>query len=237
MADPLKGLTARSARHYARTGRPLVTLTYAQSLDGSIAVRRDRPLALSGDASRLLTHQLRAAHTAILVGIGTLLSDDPRLTARLAGGPDPQPVIVDSQLRFPLSARLLHNPDLKPWIVTSRTADPRCKTALEAAGARVESVPSLPGGWLDLAAVVALLGQEGVNSLMVEGGARIITSFLTAQLADWVLITIAPVYVGGVRAVEAAGDRSNSFPRLEHVHSQQLGQDVILWGDVPGGAR
>ena len=92
-----------------KSQRPSVTLTYAQSLDGSITTQRGKPTAISGKESLLLTHQLRATHDAILVGIGTILADNPRLNVRLAVGPHPQPVILDSQLRFPLDAKLLQN--------------------------------------------------------------------------------------------------------------------------------
>ena len=103
----LEALSARAAAHHRRTGRPFVTLTYAQSLDGSIAADPGQPLSLSGPQSLLLTHYLRAAHDAILVGIGTVLADNPLLNVRLVEGKNPQPVIVDSQLRFPLDANLL----------------------------------------------------------------------------------------------------------------------------------
>jgi 3,4-dihydroxy 2-butanone 4-phosphate synthase/GTP cyclohydrolase II len=236
MADPLEDFEGRAARHFARTGRPLVTLTYAQSLDGSIAARRDRRLVLSGDESTAMTHRLRAAHSAILVGIGTVLADDPRLTARLAGGPDPQPVVVDSRLRCPPGARLMQNPDRKPWILTTDRADPRCRVALEKAGAQISEVSVTPDRGIDLAAGVALLGRKGVTSLMVEGGARIITSFLEARLANWLVITIAPVFVGGLRAIEMPEGEVWSLPHLDRVQSVQLGRDVIVWGDLKDGA-
>src|SRR4051794_24685033 len=87
--------------------RPIVTLAYAQSLDGSIATAARRPLALSSQPALKLTHQLRAEHDAILVGIGTVLADDPLLTVRLVNGPNPVPVVLDSRLRLPSTARLL----------------------------------------------------------------------------------------------------------------------------------
>lgn len=237
MADPLDDFGERVAQHTARTGLPLVTLTYAQSLDGSIAARRDQRLELSGEESRTMTHRLRAAHAAILVGIGTVLADDPRLTARLADGPDPQPVIMDSHLRFPAGARLLQDPVLKPWIITTGEADARRKVELEQSGARVITAPAAPDSRLDLAAVVFILGQNGITSLMVEGGARVITSFLAARLADWLVITIAPVFVGGLPAVEASADGPLSFPYLDNVQSTQMGRDVILWGALKCEAR
>ena len=115
--DQVRECLRSAAAHRRRTGRPLVTLSYAQSLDGSIADRPGRPLALSGPQAMALTHGLRAAHEAILVGIGTVLADNPRLNVRLVTGPDPQPVVVDSRLRFPPYANLLSNgrsPGLPP---------------------------------------------------------------------------------------------------------------------------
>src|SRR5258706_14727336 len=127
-------LAARADRHFERTHKPLVLLTYAQSLDGSISVRRDQQLQLSGPESQKMTHYYRSNHDTILVGIGTVLVDDPRLTARLVEGKNPQPVIVDTHLRFPPTARLLMNPDLRPWIVTSDQSELSTRQSLEAAG-------------------------------------------------------------------------------------------------------
>ncbi len=107
--DRVKTALAAASEHRQRTGRPLVTLSYAQSLDGSIADRPGRPLSLSGSQCMTLTHGLRASHDAILVGIGTVLADNPRLNVRLVTGESPQPVIVDSRLRFPPYANLLRH--------------------------------------------------------------------------------------------------------------------------------
>lgn len=230
---PLDGFAGRAAAHRRRTGRPLVTLTYAQSLDGSIAARRDQRLKLSGEGSQHMTHELRAAHAAILVGIGTALADDPRLTARLSSGPNPQPVILDSRLRIPLGARLFDHPDRQPWIFASERASAARQRAVEGCGGRVIRVSALTGGRLDLLAVLETLAVEGMDSLMVEGGARVITSFLAGALADWLVITIAPVFVGGVRALEG-GDVS-ALPSLLNPSSAQIGEDVIIWGDLKAG--
>jgi len=219
-----------AAAHRRRTGRPLVTLSYAQSLDGSIADRPGRPLALSGEASLAVTHGLRAAHEAILVGIGTVLADNPRLNVRLAAGKDPQPIVVDSRLRFPSYANLLKN-GRTPWIATNAGAEPERQDALEAAGAKVLRLGG-NNGWVDLAELLEYLGARGVNSLMVEGGAQIITSFLTSRLVDQVVLTIAPLLVGGLRVVDQLGrSSSRRFPRLRHLTCQQLGEDLLLRGE------
>src|SRR4029079_19395558 len=110
----------RARARTPRTDRPFVTLAYAQSVAGSIALEPGRPFALSGPESMRLTHALRAAHDGILIGIGTLLSDDPRLTVRLVQGKSPQPVVVDSQLRTPLQARLFNGvPPRAAWIAAT----------------------------------------------------------------------------------------------------------------------
>lgn len=211
-------------------GRPFVTLSYAQSVDGSITRRRGEPLALSGQESLTLTHQLRTGHDAILVGIGTVLADDPRLTVRLVAGPDPQPIIVDSQLRLPLTARLLTEHPRKPIVATTATADPRRAAALQDAGAQVVRLPGTGNGRVSLPALLDWLYQSGLHRLMVEGGANIITSFLAAQLVDRLVITVAPLLVGGLNAV---GNLNGSgLPQLKNLHTQWLGKDMILSGDV-----
>jgi 3,4-dihydroxy 2-butanone 4-phosphate synthase/GTP cyclohydrolase II len=239
MGDRLQSLEALSARapaYHQRTGRPFVTLTYAQSLDGSIAADPGQPLSLSGPQSMLLTHYLRAAHDAILVGIGTVVADNPLLNVRLVEGKNPQPVIVDSQLRFPLEANLLRRHPLTPWIATSEHADRERQRRLEAAGARILRLPPTSNGAVDLDALLKQLGECGIRSLMVEGGARIITSFLARQLANYLVLTMVPRLVGGVRAVGDLGAFEPArFPGLRHVGSQRLGEDLVLWGDLAWG--
>jgi GTP cyclohydrolase II len=232
----LESLATRAAAYHRRTGRPFVTLTYAQSLDGSIAADPGQPLSLSGPQSLLLTHYLRAAHDAILVGIGTVLADNPLLNVRLVEGKNPQPVIVDSQLRFPLEANLLRRHPLSPWIATSEQADHGRQQRLEAAGARILRIPSTPSGTVDLDALLKQLGECGITSLMVEGGARIITSFLARQLAHYLVLTVVPRLVGGVRAVGNLGPFEPArFPGLRNIGYQRLGEDLVLWGDLAWG--
>lgn len=213
-----------------KNGRPFVTLSYAQSLDGSITRQRGQPMALSGQESLTLTHQLRTGHDAILVGIGTVLADDPRLTVRLVAGPDPQPIIVDSRLRLPLSARLLTQHPHKPIVATTETADPQKEAALIAAGATIARLPATANGQVSLPHLLACLDEHGIRSLMVEGGAGIITSFLAEQLVDRLVITVAPLLVGGLNAV--GNLNGHGLPQLKNPHTQWLGKDMILSGDV-----
>ncbi|HEX7974457.1 MAG TPA: RibD family protein [Anaerolineales bacterium] len=235
--NPAEAWLPGAEAHRLETGRPLVTLSYAQSLDGCLTYRRGQPLALSGPQSQALTHRLRAAHTAILVGIGTVLADDPQLNVRLAEGPDPQPVILDSRLRFPPRARLLAPGRRTPWIATLESANQERRVELEAAGARLLILPPDPQGRVALPALLEYLARQGVNSLMVEGGAQVITGFLARRLANWAVLTIAPLFIGGLHAVESGGEEPTSavlspagFPRLRSPQSAQLGEDLIVWG-------
>ncbi|MCA9919080.1 MAG: GTP cyclohydrolase II [Anaerolineales bacterium] len=211
-------------------GRPFVTLSYAQSVDGSITRQRGQPLALSGQESMTLTHQLRTSHDAILVGIGTVLADDPRLTVRLVAGPDPQPIILDSHLRLPLTAKLLTVHPRKPIVATTETADPAKEQALLDAGATVVRLPATANGQVSLPALLACLQKHNIRRLMVEGGATVITSFLAAQLVDRLVITVAPLLVGGLNAV--GNLNGHGMPQLQNPHTQWLGKDIILSGDV-----
>ncbi len=214
-------------------GRPFITLSYAQSLDGSITARRGQPMALSGPQSLALCHQLRAQHDAILVGIDTVLADDPRLTVRLVSGPNPQPIVLDSRLRFPLTANLSHHPDRQPWIATTAAAHTPRWQELTAAGAQLLSLPDDGRGRVDLPALLACLAERGVQSVMVEGGARVITSFLDLRLVDRVVITIAPLLVGGLHAVESVVWHNGRLsPHLRQPHYHTFGQDIVLIADV-----
>jgi 3,4-dihydroxy 2-butanone 4-phosphate synthase/GTP cyclohydrolase II len=209
-----------------------VTVSYAQTLDGCLALRRGEPAPVSGDQSMRLAHRLRAAHDAVLVGIGTVLADDPRLTVRLVEGQDPQPVVVDSSLRFPPGANLAAHPR-GVWIATVEAIDEARRAALEEAGARVLVLPAGSDGHVDLRALLVCLGERGVDSLMVEGGAAIITAFLRLCLADRTVITIAPLFAGGYHAVQPLKiDGWNHLPRLQAMQSAPAGDDLIVWGDL-----
>jgi GTP cyclohydrolase II len=218
-----------------RHGRPFITLSYAQSLDGSIAARRGEPTAISGPEAIRLTHQMRTHHDAILVGIGTVIADNPHLNVRHARGPDPQPVVVDSRLRFPSWARLLREPERQPWIATTDAADHSRQAELEAAGARVFRLPAAPNGMVSLPALLDFLGgrHARMRSVMVEGGATVISNFLAEHLADRLVLTIAPMLLGGLNAVGSLGQvNGRIFPRLTQPRYQPMGQDVILYGEL-----
>lgn len=226
MARRIEGV-AGSCR---QADRPFVTVSYAQSIDGSIATRRRRPLPISGPASMRMTHGLRTLHGGILVGIETVLADDPRLTVRLVEGPHPQPVVLDTRLRTPARARLLQRQDCRSWLVGAEDNPAERVAAVTRAGAEV-----LPcgrdgeNGRLDLHRTLALLHARGLRRLMVEGGARVITSFIRAQLVDLFIITIAPKLVGGLPVLAAPPNGTEAPMVLTVLHCEHLESDLVLW--------
>jgi 3,4-dihydroxy 2-butanone 4-phosphate synthase/GTP cyclohydrolase II len=229
--EVIESLLSSLDDHRGRVRRPFVTLSYAQSIDGCISARAGEPLALSGSESLVLTHRLRAAHDSILVGIGTVLSDNPRLTVRLADGKNPQPVVLDSRLRLPLHVNLLNQNSRHPWIATREPPDEERFEALTKAGAHILALPSNVRGQVCLNSLVDRLGTLGIRSVMVEGGSRIITSFLRRRLADFIVVTLAPMLVGGMHAVSDLGESDpEHFLHIRNPRHTMLGDDLILWG-------
>ena len=225
----IEGISERASGFAERYGRPFVTLCYAQSIDGSLAAVSGKPLALSGFESLKLTHRLRAAHDAIVVGIGTVLSDNPRLTVRHVEGRDPQPVVLDSHLRIPLNCGLMRDPDRCVWLAAAEGYAPRRRQAVEDAGGRVLCAPATADGRVDLPAILARLAEDGIETAMVEGGVRVIKSLMAARLADYIVVTIAPHFVGGEPDVRVQTEML-AGPRIEPFEHANIGGDLVLWG-------
>jgi len=225
-----------AARDNAIGGLPFVTLSYAQSVDGSIAVRPSRPFALSSEKSFDMTHLLRSRHDALLVGINTVLVDDPRLTVRRCEGDNPQPVVLDSRLRFPDDARLLAHPDKHPLLFTTAAAPAGEFARLEGRGASIHIMPKDRVGRVDLIAALQCLADRGVKRLMVEGGATVINSFLQSRLVDYCIIAVVPKLIGGLKAVDNLC-ASDEAPLLSIVDCryQPLGGDLIIHGSIGKG--
>jgi riboflavin-specific deaminase-like protein len=208
-------------------GLPAVTLSWAQASSGAIAAAGGARVALSCPESLTLTHRLRAMHQGILVGIGTVISDDPLLSVRLADGPQPQPVVLDSHLRFPLSARLLARADRKPWIFHSDAPAEKARE-LERRGARLFQV-ARAGEGLDIAAVLRVLAAQGIDSLMVEGGAHVLRSFLSRELAQQAVITVCPFDLEGPRVLEPDA-WGRTMPAFLESWQENHGRDTVTWG-------
>lgn len=210
--------------------RPFVTVSYAQSVDGSIATRNRQPVGLSGPASLILTHQIRACSDAILIGIGTLLADDPRLSVRLVEGSNPQPIILDTHLRTPLNAKLIKRSDVRPWIINAKNNPNKPSPALRESGTKLIACDTAQDGRIDLHALMKILNEMQVNSIMVEGGARVITSLINSRLVDQFVVTVSPRILGGLPVIDSAGLQAETHLELVEVSYRQLGQDLIIWG-------
>ncbi len=222
--------------------RPTVTVSYAQTLDGRLASVSGSSRWISSPESLHFTHALRAKHDAIMVGAGTACKDDPRLTVRLVPGEDPLRVVVDSALRTPLTAAVLANGAAKGTIlaVTQRAPAHRCDEA-RSLGATVLSLREDTEGRVDLSALLVELRARGVDSVMVEGGAALITSFLCDRLVDRLTVCIAPKILGS--GIEAVGDLGicelDDSLILTETSVIPYGADIILDSRVeyPDGPR
>ncbi len=189
-----------------RDGRPMVTLKIAQTADGYCAPAGGGRLQISGDAAMREVHLLRASHEAIMVGVGTVLSDDPQLTVRLPGVESLSPirVVLDSRLRTPLASALVRGSAEVPlWIVAAADAPAAPELALRAAGAEVMRVGRAADGALDIAAALRLLALRGVTRVFSEGGPTVGAALAERGLADVVVISTADHAMGkpGVVAV------------------------------------
>jgi GTP cyclohydrolase II len=230
--DPLEEFRTRlenSRKFCLKHQRPFITLSYAQSVDGSIATRNRQPLRLSGPQSMTLTHTLRASCDAILIGIGTVLADDPQLTVRLVDGKSPQPIVLDTRLRTPLTARLLQRSDRSPWIINGPQTPDKQARRLAEVGATPLSCITGADGKIDLPALMLLLFRRNIHSVMVEGGAQVITSFVNFRLVDQLIITVAPKMVGGLPVIDAERISASCRLHLNNVNYQLLDEDLVIW--------
>lgn len=217
---------------HRQTDRPFVVLKLAQTLDGRIATVTGRSQWLTGPDARRRAHQLRSEADAILVGVGTVLADDPQLTVRHVPGRQPRPVVLDSAARTPASARLLRSGAPPALIcVTNRAPEDRV-IALQAAGAEVITLPAAADGGVDLLSVTQTLGARNIVTLLVEGGSRIATAFLRARAVEKIILFIAPRLMGaGLPSVGDLGvqeiDQSIS---LHDITVERAGEDVVVVG-------
>jgi diaminohydroxyphosphoribosylaminopyrimidine deaminase/5-amino-6-(5-phosphoribosylamino)uracil reductase len=231
---------AEAARDHAghfrriRDKRPHVMLKLAISTDDKIAAAGHKPLAISGEAAKARMHLLRAQSDAILVGIGTVKADDPLLTCRLPGmeARSPVRVVLDRALRISGTSRLVQSARATPlWLMTSSLAEAAAAMKLGAAGAQVIRVASAaPPPGLDLSAVLRALAEKGITRLLVEGGARVASSFVAAGLVDefWLLRGPDAVGADGVAALDGLPLRSiTQSPGFRVRASESLDNDTL----------
>jgi len=220
---------------WALTGLPHVTLKLATSLDGKIATAGGESQWITGPEARALVHRWRADHDAVGVGLGTAIADDPRLTARDVEGPVRQParVVFDSAARLPLRSALVHGaPEARLIVLAAAGAPPERVVALEAAGAEVAHLEGGPAQ--RVAAGLRALGERGIQSLLVEGGAELAGALVAAGAVDRVAWFLAPMLIGGgdaPSAIAGAGAQSLALaPRLAGAAVQRVGDDLLVTG-------
>jgi 3,4-dihydroxy 2-butanone 4-phosphate synthase/GTP cyclohydrolase II len=230
MNDPIAA-TLGALGQYADGSKQLsVCLSYAQSLDGSITAQAGKPTAISSPESLSMTHQLRALHDCLLIGINTALSDDPRLNVRLAEGQDPVPVILDTELKLKPNSRLM-SAHQNVQIFCAPPFDKQRAAALIGAGASIHPVTKTGQGLLDIPSVLDKLSSLGYRTLMVEGGATVITEFLSVQAVDWIVLTIGPVLLGGLRVpISRPYSQAWSPVNMDVKGTRFYGPDLVIWG-------
>lgn len=215
-----------------RAGRPLVRLKLASSLDGRIATVRGESQWITGEPARREVHMMRARHDAVMVGVGTVLADDPDLTCRIEGARTAPLVriVIDSHLRTPLLSRLVVGAQQHPlWILHRDGADKFRHQALARNGVKLIELPASPAG-VDLASAMRRLAEEGLTRLLVEGGGRLAAGLLRADLVDRLAWFHAPCVMGGdgFPAAQALGvEALSQMPRFKPVSACQKGVDML----------
>lgn len=207
-----------------------LTVTFAQSLDGRIATLSGQSQWISGDRTLRLAHKLRRDHDSILVGIGTVRKDDPELTCRLVRGRSPVRVVLDAGLTIPMESKLVKTAGVHPTIVLcSHEADENREQRLQSFHVQVARIQDNGEGYLDVQEAIRVLASKGLGSLLVEGGSKVITSFLREGLVDRLVVVTAPLLIGeGVPCIGDLGIRELSEARrLRCVRVRRVGKDLV----------
>ncbi len=225
--------------HWIVTRRPFVTLKLAMSLDGKIATNSGASRWITGRPARHVVQHMRRRHAAVLVGVNTVLADDPRLDLREVEGPQPLRVVLDTDARTPTAARLLLPPG-KAVVAVGQAAPADRVSALAEAGAQVWKLPC-GGGQVELAPLLKALAEQDVDSVLVEGGGEVAWSFLAQGFVQKVVFFYAPLIVGGrdaVSCVEGIGieELSRAF-RVGDLLVERVGEDIMVTGYVQGAGH
>ncbi len=212
--------------------RPFVTLKSASTLDGALASAEGHSQWITGVEARRMVHKMRRDHGAVLVGVGTVLADDPALTVRHVAGVSPRRIVLDSHLRTPLSAACAGDLARGTVFACIDAARGEKRRALEERGAAVWPLPPGARGRVDLGALLRRAAEEGIASILVEGGAAVYSAFVEEGLADKLCAFIAPRVLGGGRALvhDLGHRRIDDAPRLSGVRVRQVGADGLLEG-------
>jgi len=217
----------RAYFRYITTGKPFVTLKWAQTIDGKIATASGDSRWITGEEARKYAHRLRAEADAVVVGVGTVLRDDPQLTVRLVRGRDPLRVVLDGRLRVPREAKVLSGGGTV--IATTEEASAERRRTLEEMGVEVWVLPGREG-MVDLEALMERLADAGKISVLIEGGREVLTSALRSGIGDRFVVFVAPKLVGeGMSPLGDLGiDRIAEAVPLKVLRTQWLGEDLCL---------
>lgn len=212
--------------------RPFVTMKSAITLDGKIATAASHSKWITSEAARADVHRLRNESGAILVGVNTVLKDDPELTTRIANGRNPVRIIVDSTLRIPLDAKVVRDGKAATWVFAAANHNAERRKALEALGVRVYATSGEDA--VHLSELLDLLGGQSISSLLVEGGGEVNASFMASKLVDKLVLYVAPKLVGGRNAptfLEGSGIESmDDAIQFSHIELDKIGQDYRFTG-------
>jgi diaminohydroxyphosphoribosylaminopyrimidine deaminase/5-amino-6-(5-phosphoribosylamino)uracil reductase len=222
---------------FMRTGIPFVTLKFAQTLDGRIATSTGHSSWISSPPSLQFAHHLRSIHDAVLVGVGTVMADDPDLTVRLIKGRNPLRVIVAGRHSIPLKSKVLQNQDkAKTIIATAKSTSPKVINRMGKMGIETLRIIEKSDHLLDLRKLLRALGKRGITSILIEGGSMLITSIMRERLADRVIVILAPKFVGrGVDAVGELGIKTmDDALQLQLLKISHRGGDIIFDGRLEG---
>lgn len=221
--------------HYIRKKQPFVALKAAMTLDGKIATRTGASRWVTGETAREHGHALRHRYRAIMVGVGTVLADDPLLTCRIEGGRDPLRIVCDSALRTPLSSQLVQTAQTTPTLIATCVAEEARRASYLAAGCKVWTLPA-QDGHVDLAALLQQLGAAGIDSVLIEGGGTLAWSALAAGCVQKVYSYIAPKLFGGRDAKTPVEGEGVALPadgtQLAVQAVRRLGEDVLIESEV-----
>ncbi len=221
--------------HYITTKRPFVLMKYAMTMDGKIAAYTGHSKWITGEAARAHVQQLRHQYSGIMVGLGTILADDPLLTCRMEGGKNPIRIICDSHLRTPLQAQVVRTAKEVPTLLATYCADPARHAAYTQAGCRVLCIAE-KDGHIDLVQLMERLGQEQIDSILLEGGGTLNWTALESGIVQQVQAYIAPKLLGGSAAktpVEGDGvPHPNAAFSLKNSRLLRLGEDLLIESEV-----
>jgi diaminohydroxyphosphoribosylaminopyrimidine deaminase/5-amino-6-(5-phosphoribosylamino)uracil reductase len=226
---------------YILRKQPFVVLKVAATLDGKIATRNGISKWISGEASRRFVHRLRGQVDGVLVGIGTVLRDDPLLTARMKGGREPYRIVLDSRLKIPEDAKVFEHSPSEVILVTTGSAPLEKIERLEKTGVQVLITDSKEGK-VDLRTCLDKLGEMGLMNILVEGGSQINGSFLDEGLIDKFLLFLSPRCLGDPQAPGIFGGRGifslKEAVALKEIKTKRIGEDILVegyfeWGKKP----